>query len=77
MLLLLLVLVAHYLLVINLTWQSFLVAKLLIIGLNDEPITWSGWLESWTRRVQPVTALDRVVAIIVKNTHLVAQVFIQ
>ena len=73
MLLLLLIVSAHNLLVSNLTWQSFLVHKLLIIGLNDnKPITWSSRLESWTRRVQPIAAMDRVVVVIVENTHLVA-----
>ena len=72
MLLLLLIVSAHNLLVSNLTWQSFLVHKLLIIGLDDKPITWSSRLKSWTRRVQPIAAMDRVVVVIVENTHLVA-----
>ena len=72
MLLLLLIVSAHNLLVSNLTWQSFLVHKLLIIGLNDKPIAWSSRLKSWTRRVQPIAAMDRVVVVIVENTHLVA-----
>ena len=71
------ILVAQNLPVSNLTWQNFLVSKLLVIGLNDESISWRLGLESWTRGIQAIAAMNRAVVIVIEYTHLVPYVIVQ